>query len=76
MIAMLIRAFLDRHSTFDREHIQSMSTAFAGALTALGLNDRHDDLKIIVAKTIIELAKAGERDPELLKLETLKALRQ
>ena len=70
-----IRIFLDGHSAFDPEHIQSMSKALADALTTLGLAGKSDDLTIIVAKKIIELAKAGERDPERLKTETLRSLR-
>jgi len=73
---MPIRAFLDGHSTFDPEAIDNMSAALAGALTALGLVGKSDDLTIVVAKKIIELAKAGERNPERLKAAVLKSLRQ
>lgn len=52
-----------------------MSQALAGALTGLGIG-RSDGFTLIVANKIIELAKAGERDPGRLKLETLRSLRQ
>jgi len=73
---MPIRVFLDGQSNFDAETIHDMSTALAGALTALGLVGKSDDLTVIVAKKIIELAKAGEHDPERLKAAVLKSLRQ
>jgi hypothetical protein len=73
---MPIRVFLDGRSNFDAETIQNMSTALAGVLTALGLVGKSDDLTIIVAKKIIELAKAGEHDPDRLKAAVLRSLRQ
>ena len=73
---MPIRVFLNGHSTFDAETIESMSTALADVLTALGLKDKNDELTMVVAKKIIELAKAGERDPERLKAATLRSFRQ
>ncbi len=73
---MPIRAFLGRHHSFDAETIESMSKALAEVLTALGIKNKDDDLTVVVAKKIIELAAAGERDPERLKAVTLKALRQ
>ena len=73
---MPIRAFLDGHSTFDAETIQTMSQALADTLTALGLVGKSDDLTIIVALKIIELAKTGERDRARLTAAALKSLRQ
>jgi hypothetical protein len=71
-----IRLFLDRDWAFDPEHIDSMSRALAGALTALGLIGKSHDLSIVVASRIIDLARAGERDTERLTSETLRSLRQ
>jgi hypothetical protein len=70
-----IRKSIDGHSAFDPEHVESMSQALAGVLRALGIG-RSDGFTLIVANKIIELAKAGERDPGRLKLETLRSLRQ
>jgi hypothetical protein len=39
----------------------------------LGLTDKTDDLTIMVANRIIDLAKSGERDPERLKAAVLKS---
>ena len=49
------------------EDIKVMSTAFDGALNALGLMDRADPLNELVAKKIIEIAKTGERRPSRLR---------
>jgi hypothetical protein len=72
---MPMRPFLDGHA-FEPEAITSMGEALAGALAALGLKDKDDDLTIIVAKKIIELARNGEHDPQRLKSAVLKSLRQ
>ena len=62
---MPIRPHLDGHK-FDAETIRVMGIAFEMALVALRLADRGDLAKEILADKIIELAKAGERDPERL----------
>ena len=56
------------------EDIKVMSTAFAGALNALGLMDRGDPLNELVARKIIEIAKTGERNPSRLRDRALKSL--
>ena len=56
------------------EDIKVMSTAFDGALNALGLMDRADPLNELVAKKIIEIAKTGERNPSRLRDRALKSL--
>ena len=56
------------------EDIKVMSTAFEGALNALGLMDRADPLNDLVAKKIIEIAKTGERNPSRLRDRALKSL--
>jgi hypothetical protein len=62
--------------TLDPENIDAISTAFGGVLKALGLTDGNEQLARLAGIKIIELATAGERDPERLKTATLKALRQ
>jgi hypothetical protein len=59
---------------FGPEDIKVMSTAFEGALNALGLMDRADALNELVAKKIIEIAKTGERNPSRLRDRALKSL--
>ena len=59
---------------FDPEQIATIKSAFEGALKALDLADRSDPLTEIVAKAIIELAMAGETDPDVLRDKALAAL--
>jgi hypothetical protein len=51
---------------FDPETIRVMGLAYEMALISLRLSDRGDIANDVVAHRIIELAKAGERDPERL----------
>ena len=62
---MPIRPHLDGQK-FDPETIRVMGLAFEMALVALRLADRGDLANEIIARKIIDLAKAGERDPERL----------
>ena len=64
-IPMPIRPHLDGHK-FDPETIRVMGLAFEMALVALQRADRGDLANEIIAQKIMELAKAGERDPERL----------
>jgi hypothetical protein len=72
---MPIRAFLDGHS-FDGETIRLMGIAFETGLASLGYTLGSDDpIRAALARKIIVLAEAGERDPERLCDAALKALR-
>jgi hypothetical protein len=51
-----------------------LTAAFEAALAKLGLTDRTDPLTTTVAKAIIRLARAGERDPQKLCDGALKIL--
>ena len=52
--------------SFDPETRRVMGLAFEMARVALGLNDHTGIANEVIAKQIIELAKLGERDPDLL----------
>ena len=62
---MPIRPHLDGQK-FDPETIRVMGLAFEMALVALRLADRGDLANEVLARKVMELAKAGERDPERL----------
>jgi hypothetical protein len=62
---MPIRPHLDGQK-FDSETIRVMGLAFEMALVALRLADRGDLANDVLARKIMDLAKAGERDPERL----------
>src|SRR6266487_1462850 len=72
---MRITQFLDDDTKFDAETKRVMGVAFEMAWVALGLTDTDDQANHIVAKRIIELAKAGERNPDILCEKALKGLR-
>jgi len=72
---MPIRAYLDGLQ-FDPETTRLMAIAFEMALVALQRTDGIvNPTREAVAKKIIELAKAGERDPERLCDTALQSLR-
>jgi hypothetical protein len=45
-------------------------------LKALGLVDRRDPATELIAKRLVELAQAGERDPQCLKDLTIKSVKK
>ena len=63
---MPIHRFLKKQ-VFGPEDIQLMTTAFEDALRVLQLHDRSDPVTEIIAKAIIDIAQAGERDPVQLR---------
>ena len=65
---------LENAHWFGPEDIAGLTTAFEAALAKLGLVDRSDPTTLTIAKLIIELAKAGEREPERLCDSALKRL--
>jgi hypothetical protein len=72
---MPIRRFLEP-GVFDPEHVATLVIVFDDVLDALGLVDRTDPVTTLVAQKVIELAKAGVRDPIRLKRLTLEAFQQ
>ncbi len=72
---MPITPFLDGQK-FDPETKRVMGVAFEMTRAALRLTDRNDPIIEIIAKKIIELAKAGARNPDLLCERALKHLRE
>ena len=61
-------------AAFDAETVQVIGTAFDYVMRHFRLADRQDSVTETIAKTIIEFAQQGERDPARLKELTLKAL--
>jgi hypothetical protein len=71
---MPIMPFIDGMS-FDPETRRVIGVAFEMTCTALHLSDRGDRANEIIARRIIELAKTGERNPDLLCEGVLKEFR-
>jgi hypothetical protein len=63
-----------KDTAFSPEEIALLVRAYTEALSMLRLNDRTDLATDLVARTIIELAKQGERDPVRLRDRTIEAL--
>ena len=61
---------------FEPEVNTLLGEVFKDVLTTLGLVNRVDPVTELVAEKIIELARAGERDPDRLKQLTLEAFRE
>jgi hypothetical protein len=60
---------------FDEETRRTLGVAFEMTCIALRVGDCADDVRQAVADKIIVLAKAGERNPDILCEETLKDIR-
>lgn len=59
---------------FGPEEIQSVVKAYDDALAALGLASCDDPATRLVAKKIIEVAQAGERDPIKIRRRAIEKL--
>lgn len=70
---MPIRPFLEGE-VFEPELIEIMGKALVGACQVLGLRLKDDAATRLLAMRIIEQARAGIHDPELLKAAALKGL--
>ena len=63
-----------REAAFPPEDIARMTAAYEAALQLLRLTDRTDPVTEIVAKKIIEVTRAGERDPPHICARAIKEL--
>jgi hypothetical protein len=52
-----------RGQAFDLEIVEAMGKAFVNTCEALGLSDRDDAMRTLVAEKIIELAQRGIKNP-------------
>jgi hypothetical protein len=71
-MVMTVRVPLAQDLAFTPEDVKVLIDAFEDTLRALKLANREDALTTMVAKSIIELAKQGERDPTHLRDFALK----
>ena len=68
---MAIYRLLERNALFDPEAVKAMTTAYEAILRSLQLSGRSDPITEIVAKRIVDVAKTGQRDPELIQRSVL-----
>jgi len=73
---MPIYELLKTQGSFEPEEVAMLGRVFEEVLQTLGLVDRQDLATEMVAKKLIELAKAGVRDPDRLKALTVQAFTQ
>jgi hypothetical protein len=71
---MPIRQFLSGEN-FNPETTRILSVAFELTCIALRVGDCDDDVRQTIANKIITLAKAGERNPDVLCEQALKDIR-
>ena len=71
---MPVHAPVAQDHAFTPEDVKVLIDAFEDTLRALKLAHREDALTTMVAKSIIELAKQGERDPAQLRDFALKVV--
>jgi hypothetical protein len=64
-----------QNCAFDPDLVETMSAAFEETCRALGLAERTDPLRDMVARKIIDCAQTGERDPVRLRDCALAAIR-
>jgi len=73
---MPIRPLLEKEgAVFGPDDIAGITAAFDDALKQLGLVDRKDPIVLVVARTTVQLAKEGERDPKSLSDKVVERLR-
>ncbi len=63
-----------KETSFDPEAVKRLVTAFEESCRLLGLADG-DERRGLVARTVIEIAQAGERDPDRLRERTVEAVK-
>ena len=71
---MPITPFINGHR-FDAEDRRILGIAFALVCIALRIGECDDHVKQAIANKIIELAKAGEHNPDILCEQALKDIR-
>jgi len=64
-----------QNSAFEPEAVAAMTFALEDVCKTLGLADRTDALRDLVARTIIDIAQTGVRDPFELRDAALSALK-
>ena len=65
-----------QNTAFDPETVNGLALVFEDVCRRLGLAERTDPLRDTVARKVIEIASAGERDPMRLCDKTLEAFRK
>jgi hypothetical protein len=74
---MPIRGLLDvQEVAFDPEDIKVLTAAHETTLKQLKITDRKSAMAFLVAKTVIQVAKGGERNPQRLSERVIRVLQK
>jgi hypothetical protein len=74
---MPIRGLLDvQEVAFDPEDIQVLIAAHETTLKQLNIADRKSAMAFLIAKTVIQIAKDGERNPQRLSERVIGVLKK
>jgi hypothetical protein len=68
-----IYEILRRQGSFEPEEVAMLGKVLEDVLQTLGLVNREDPLTVMVAKSLVEYAKTGIRDPDRLKALTIQS---
>jgi hypothetical protein len=68
-----IYEILRRQSSFEPEEVAMLGKVLEDVLQTLGLVNREDPLTVMVAKSLVEYARTGIRDPDRLKALTIQS---
>jgi hypothetical protein len=63
-----------RREVFEPEDVHLLATVYEDIAKALGVTDRNASVSQLIARKLIELSQAGERDPDSLKELTIDAV--
>jgi hypothetical protein len=64
-----------RREVFEPEDLRLLATVYEDTAKTLGVTDQNGPVRELIARKLIELAEAGERDPDSLKELTVDAVR-
>jgi hypothetical protein len=70
-----IREMLKRQEFLEPKETAVLCEVFEDVLKTLRIVDRQDILTTLIARKLVELARAGERDSRRLKQKTLRAFK-
>ena len=62
------------NGSFGPDEIEVMKAAYESALIDVGVADRNDPITELIAKSIVNVAASGERDPKQVTERALNAL--
>jgi len=75
-IAAVLEQAKEEGAVFGPEDLAAITAAFEATLKRLKVDDRKAAMAFLIAKTTLQIAKDGERDPERLCERVIRAMRK